>query len=48
MEIETMVMKLYNISKADYEYIYSELNRLPNLDAVNQMKLMDGELCLDI
>jgi hypothetical protein len=48
MKIEAMVMKLYGISKADYEFIHSELNRLPNLNAINNMKIADSKLCLDI
>jgi hypothetical protein len=47
LELEEMVMRLYGISEADFAYIRSELNRLPNLSAVNQMKIADGELCLD-
>ena len=48
MEIEAMVMQLYDISNSDYEYIRAELNRLPDLSAINQMKFTDGELCIDI
>jgi len=48
MEIESMVMKLYSISQADYKYIRSEMNRLPNLSAINSMKITNSKLCLDI
>ena len=44
MEIEKLVMELYEISNDETAIICEELNSLPDLSAINQMKLKDGEL----
>lgn len=43
MQIEKMVMELYGINDDELIIISEELNSLPNLSAINQMKLKDGE-----
>ena len=48
IELEWLVMQLYGITETDLQHIRLALNRLPDLGAVNQMKLLDGELCFDI
>lgn len=44
MQLEKMVMRLYHITKDELALIEEELNALPDLSAVEQMKLKDGEL----
>ncbi len=44
LEIEKLVMDLYDITPDEIEIITEELNALPNLSAINHMKLKDGEL----
>lgn len=44
LQIERLIMKLYNITAEEIIIIAEELNSLPDLSAINQMKLKDGEL----
>ena len=44
LEIEKLVLKLYNINQEELSLILNELNNLPDLNAVNQMKIAIGEL----
>lgn len=44
LEIEKLVLKLYDISQEEFTLITSTLNDLPDLSAVNQMKIAIGEL----
>lgn len=44
MEIERLVMALYGITDPEAKRIAATMNALPDLSAVNQMKLKDGEL----
>jgi len=44
LEIENLVLKLYDISQEELGLITNELNNLPDLNAVNQMKIAIGEL----
>lgn len=44
MQLEKMVMKLYHISKGEFSLVKEALNALPDLSAVEQMKVKDGEL----
>lgn len=44
IEIENLVMKLYDINADEIKAIENELNSLPDLSAINQMKLKEGEL----
>ena len=44
LEIEKLVLKLYDISQEELALITNELNNLPDLNAVNQMKIAIGEL----
>ncbi len=44
LEIEKLVLKLYDISQEELGLITNELNNLPDLNAVNQMKIAIGEL----
>ena len=44
MQIEKSIMNLYGITTDEIIIISEELNSLPNLSAINQMKLKDGEL----
>lgn len=44
LEIEELVLKLYNISQEELEIIMHEINNLPDLNAINQMKISNGEL----
>ena len=44
LEIEKQVMELYCINYKEFHIIMNELNNLPDLSAVNQMKISNGEL----
>lgn len=44
LEIEKMVMNLYDITNEEFTIIFDTLKSLPDLSAINQMKLEDGEL----
>lgn len=44
LEIEKFVLELYDISQEEFDIIIKELNNLPDLNAVNQMKISIGEL----
>lgn len=44
LEIERLVLRLYDISQEELDLIINELNKLPELNAVNQMKIVIGEL----
>lgn len=44
LEIEKLVLKLYDISQEELALITNELNNLPDLNAINQMKIAIGEL----
>lgn len=39
VQLEELIMKKYDLSEADKQLIYSEMNRLPDLSAVNNMKV---------
>ena len=43
MAIESLVWELYNLSEEDRRLISVELNKLPNLGAINQMKIQEDE-----
>lgn len=44
LEIEKLVLKLYDINQEELNLITNELNNLPDLNAINQMKIAIGEL----
>lgn len=44
LAIEQLVLKLYDINQEELDIIVKELNNLPDLNAVNQMKISIGEL----
>lgn len=44
LEIEKLVLELYDIRQEEFSLIAEELNNLPDLNAVNQMKIASGEL----
>lgn len=44
LEIEQLVLKLYDIGREELDILMNELNTLPDLNAINQMKLSIGEL----
>ena len=44
IQVEQMIMDLYGITKAEIAIITKSLNSLPDLSAINQMKLKEGEL----
>lgn len=46
MELEKLICKLYTISDEEESMIYSTMNNLPNLGAVNMMKVENR--CIDI
>ena len=46
MELEKLICKLYTISDEEESMIYSTMNNLPDLGAVNMMKVENG--CIDI
>lgn len=47
LEIEKLVISLYGLSAEELEMVKAELNHLPDLGAINHMKINEGELCLD-
>ncbi len=44
LEIEKYVLDLYDINQEELDLIISTLNNLPDLNAINQMKISNGEL----
>ncbi len=44
LEIEKLILRLYDINQEEFDIIINELNTLPDLNAVNQMKISIGEL----
>lgn len=44
LEIEKLVLKLYDINQEELDFITNALNNLPDLSAINQMKISNGEL----
>ena len=44
LEIEKLVLKLYNINQEECDIIMNVLNNLPDLNAFNHMKISIGEL----
>lgn len=47
LEIEKLVIALYGLSADEFDVIKAEINHLPDLGAINHMKINEGELCLD-
>lgn len=48
-QIEELVIKLYGLSKKEVRLIMSELNSLPDLSAINQMKVeLKDSICIGI
>lgn len=47
LEIEKLVIALYGLTATELDMIKAEINRLPDLGAINHMKINEGELCLD-
>lgn len=47
-EIEQLVAALYGLEDYELGIIRDTLNQLPNLGAINHMKINEGELCSDI
>lgn len=39
IQLERLVMKKYGLSKNESSIIYKEMNRLPDLSAINNMKI---------
>lgn len=48
LEIENLILTLYGLSADEVDMVKAEMNRLPDLEAINHMKISEGELCLDI
>lgn len=48
LEIENLVLTLYGLSADEFDMVKTEMNRLPDLEAINHMKISEGESCLDI
>lgn len=46
--LESLVMKKYGLSEVDKKIIISEMSSLPNLSSVNDMKIKETDLCIDI
>lgn len=46
-EIEKLVIALYKLSNVEFSMIKAEINQLPDLGAINHMKIGEGEICLD-
>lgn len=46
LEIERLVIALYGLSSAEFDMVKAEINHLPDLGAINHMKINEGELCL--
>ena len=44
LAIEQLVLELYDINQEELDIIIRELNSLPDLNAINQMKISIGEL----
>ena len=44
LAIEQLILELYDINQEELDIIVRELNNLPDLNAVNQMKILSGEL----
>ena len=47
LEIEKLVIAMYGLNSAELEIVKTEINHLPDLGAINHMKINEGELCLD-
>lgn len=47
LEIEKLVIALYGLTAAEFDMVKTEMNHLPDLGAINHMKINEGELCLD-
>ena len=48
LEIEKLVFALYGLSADEIDMVKAEINQLPDLGAINHMKIDEEELCLDI
>ena len=48
IELENMTAQLYEIDQEEMRLIVAEINRLPNLGAINHMKFREDELCFGI
>lgn len=46
--LDSLIAKLYDITEEELQLISAEINRLPDLSAINYMKFNNGDLCLDI
>lgn len=47
LEIEKLVLTLYGLSEDEFDMVKAGINHLPDLGAINHMKISEGELCLD-
>ena len=47
LDIEKLVIALYNLTATELDLVKTEINHLPDLGAINHMKINEGELCLD-
>ena len=43
LELETFIMKKYGLNKNEQKQVYSEINLLPDLSSINNMKIRDSE-----
>ena len=41
IELERYIFELYGLSKSEIEYVKNEINGLPDLSAINEMKMME-------
>ena len=48
LQIERMVAMLYKLTHEEFLLVAAEINRLPDLGAINHMKMNKEEICLDI
>lgn len=48
LEIEKLVFALYGLSADEMDMVKAEINHLPDLGAINHMKINEEELCSDI
>ena len=47
-ELESLIMEKYGLTERDKKMIISEMNALPNLSSINDMKIKETDLCIDI
>lgn len=48
IQLEKLIFEKYHLNKHDIKQIFNEMNALPDLGAVNNMKIKETDICIDI